>query len=105
MKIAIVTGASSGMGREFVRQLSAYVQVDEIWAIARRQDALEALKAEAVHILLLHNHPSGDPAPSEADRQITECIRELGIKLDIPLIDHIIIGDNKYISFKEQGFL
>ena len=47
MKIAIVTGASSGMGREFVRQLSSYVQVDEIWAIARRQDALETLKAEA----------------------------------------------------------
>ena len=46
MKIAIVTGASSGMGREFVRQLSAYVQVDEIWAIARRREALEALKAE-----------------------------------------------------------
>lgn len=47
MKIAIVTGASSGMGREFVRQLSAYVQVDEIWTIARRREALEALKAEA----------------------------------------------------------
>ena len=47
MKIAIVTGASSGMGREFVRQLSAYVQVDEIWAIARRREALEALIAEA----------------------------------------------------------
>ena len=47
MKIAIVTGASSGMGREFVRQLSAYVQVDEIWAIARRREALETLKAEA----------------------------------------------------------
>lgn len=46
MKIAIVTGASSGMGREFVRQLSAYVQVDEIWAVARRREALEALKAE-----------------------------------------------------------
>ena len=46
MKIAIVTGASSGMGREFVRQLSGYVQVDEIWAVARRQEALEALKAE-----------------------------------------------------------
>ena len=46
MNIAIVTGASSGMGREFVRQLSAYVQVDEIWAIARRESALEALKAE-----------------------------------------------------------
>ena len=46
MNIAIVTGASSGMGREFVLQLSEYVQVDEIWVIARRQAALEALKAE-----------------------------------------------------------
>ena len=47
MKIAIVTGASSGMGREFVTQLSAWVQVDEIWAIARRTDALEELKQES----------------------------------------------------------
>ena len=46
MKIAIVTGASSGMGREFVLQLGSFVQVDEIWAIARRADALETLKAE-----------------------------------------------------------
>ena len=46
MKIAIVTGASSGMGREFVLQLSSFVQVDEIWAIARRAGALEELKAE-----------------------------------------------------------
>ena len=47
MNIAIVTGASSGMGREFVRQLSDYVAVDEIWAIARRQEALEELKKES----------------------------------------------------------
>lgn len=46
MKIAIVTGASSGMGREFVKQLSAYVKVDEIWAIARREDALKQLAEE-----------------------------------------------------------
>ena len=46
MNIAIVTGASSGMGREFVRQLSGYVSVDEIWAVARRASALETLKAE-----------------------------------------------------------
>ena len=44
MKIAIITGASSGMGREFVRQFSAYVSVDEVWAIARREDALKALQ-------------------------------------------------------------
>lgn len=46
MKIAIVTGASSGMGREFVLQLSSYVEVDEIWAVARRREALEALRVE-----------------------------------------------------------
>jgi len=46
MNIAIVTGASSGMGREFVMQLSAWVQVDEIWAIARRQEALDSLRQE-----------------------------------------------------------
>ena len=46
MKIAIVTGASSGMGREFVLQLSQYAEVDEIWVIARRQEALESLKEE-----------------------------------------------------------
>lgn len=46
MNIAIVTGASSGMGREFALQLSGYTQVDQIWAIARRAGALEALKAE-----------------------------------------------------------
>ena len=46
MNIAIVTGASSGMGREFVKQLTGFVEVDEIWAVARRLDALEALKEE-----------------------------------------------------------
>ena len=46
MKIAVVTGASSGMGREFVLQLSQYADVDQIWAIARRAEALESLSAE-----------------------------------------------------------
>ena len=46
MNIAIVTGASSGMGREFVKQLSGFVAVDEVWAIARRESALESLKEE-----------------------------------------------------------
>ena len=46
MKIAIVTGASSGMGREFVLQLGSYVQVDEVWAIARRTEALQKLEQE-----------------------------------------------------------
>lgn len=73
--------------------------------LSPREVFVEALKAEAVHILLLHNHPSGDPSPSKEDMAVTACIAELGLKLDIPLVDHIIIGDNKYLSFKEQGYL
>lgn len=73
--------------------------------VSPREVFLMALKAEAVHIILLHNHPSGDPAPSRQDILITDKIRNLGDMMDITLIDHIIIGDNKYMSFKEAGLL
>ena len=53
MNVAIVTGASSGMGKEFVLQLSQYVKVDEIWVIARREDALKALQAQVSRNSLL----------------------------------------------------
>ncbi len=70
--------------------------------IPPREVFLEALSCRAVNILLVHNHPSGDPTPSRADRDLTESIREIGQKLDIPLLDHIVIGDNRYVSFKES---
>lgn len=73
--------------------------------LSPREVFLSALKAEAVHIILLHNHPSGDPSPSRQDREITDKIRQIGEMMDIPLIDHIIIGDNKYMSFREAGLL
>lgn len=73
--------------------------------VSPREIFLEALQNKAVNIILLHNHPSGDPTPSLADRQLTENIVELGNKLDIPLIDHIIIGDNRYTSFRESAIL
>jgi len=73
--------------------------------ISAREIFLEALNHKAVNILLVHNHPSGDPTPSKSDIHITQVIREMGEKLDIPLLDHIIIGDNKYTSFKELSYL
>ena len=73
--------------------------------ISPREIYLEALKFHAVGIILLHNHPSGDPTPSDADRRITRKVREAGNLLDIPLLDHIIIGDKKYVSFHEEGYL
>lgn len=73
--------------------------------LSPREVFITALKKEAVHIILLHNHPSGDPAPSKQDMLVTAEIQEVGKMVDIPLIDHIIIGDNKYMSFKEAGLL
>lgn len=73
--------------------------------ISPREIFLEALSSRAVHILLVHNHPSGDPAPSKADIEITKNVKELGEKMDISLLDHIIIGDNRYTSFKEAAYL
>lgn len=73
--------------------------------ISPREIFIEALQHKAVNIILIHNHPSGDPTPSRTDRELTENVRELGIKMDIPLLDHIIIGDNRYTSFKELSYL
>lgn len=73
--------------------------------ISPREIFLEALRSRAVNILLVHNHPSGDPTPSIADKELTLNVKELGEKMDIPLLDHIIIGDNRYTSFKEAAYI
>ncbi len=64
-----------------------------------------ALKNSAVSVILLHNHPSGDPYPSKEDKEITARLKEASKILEIPITDHIIIGDNRYYSFRESGLL
>ncbi len=64
-----------------------------------------ALQKRAEFIILLHNHPSGNPEPSREDISVTSRIYKCGELLEIPLMDHIIIGDNCYYSFREQGLL
>ena len=61
-----------------------------------------ALQEQAVYIVILHNHPSGNPEPSREDILITRKIRECGELLDILLMDHIIIGDNEYFSHEQD---
>lgn len=73
--------------------------------ISPREIFILALKHDASSVILIHNHPSGDPAPSKADRQITRQVYECGKLMNIPLIDHIIIGDHTYSSFKELGLI
>ena len=73
--------------------------------VSPREIFLKALEYHAVHIVLLHNHPSGDPTPSESDIHVTSRMMESGNILGIALADHIIIGDNRYISFRENGLM
>ena len=64
-----------------------------------------AIKRSANSIILVHNRPSGDPTPSSEDINITNRLIEAGSILGIKVLDHIIIGDNKYISFKERNII
>lgn len=65
----------------------------------------EAMKQSAVYIILLHNHPSGDVVPSSADKKFTSQVLLTGRIVGIPLLDHIIISNNKYYSFYDSGEL
>lgn len=70
-----------------------------------REIFMTALKKNGASIILLHNHPSGDPTPGKEDILTTERIEKAGILLGIPLNDHIILGQNAYISLKAEGYL
>ncbi|CAI9396912.1 DNA repair protein RadC [Niallia circulans] len=65
----------------------------------------EAFRRSAASIICLHNHPSGDPSPSREDIEVTKRLVECGKIIGIDLLDHIIIGENKFISLKEKGYV
>ena len=73
--------------------------------LSPREIFISALKENAVQIMLLHNHPSGDPTPSREDMLTTKRILDAGALIGIDLLDHIIIGNNCYMSFREEGML
>ncbi|NQU78626.1 DNA repair protein RadC [Candidatus Woesearchaeota archaeon] len=83
---------------------------DEIISIGTLNEAIihprevfkSAIKQSANSVILVHNHPSGDPSPSPEDEEITRIIREAGDLLKIKVLDHIIIGKNKFYSFTED---
>ncbi len=71
--------------------------------ITPREIYMQALQKNAVSIVLLHNHPSGDPTPSRDDFLTTKRIWQAGLELGVELLDHIVIGDRCYTSFREEG--
>jgi DNA repair protein RadC len=73
---------------------STNVRVAEVFTAAVRRNAAS--------IILIHNHPSGDPTPSPEDLALTKALREAGNLLDIELLDHLVIGQGRYVSMKER---
>lgn len=65
----------------------------------------EAFRRSAASIICFHNHPSGDPAPSREDIEVTKRLVECGKMLGIDVLDHIIIGDQSFVSLKEKGIV
>ena len=73
--------------------------------ISPREIFLEALHYQAVSIVLVHNHPSGDPRPSREDILLTKRVEQAGELIGISLIDHVILGDHAYISMREEKLI
>lgn len=70
-----------------------------------RELFVSAILSKCAALILAHNHPSGDPEPSQEDLAITARLKQAGELLGIPVLDHIIIGDGRFVSLKERGVL
>lgn len=64
-----------------------------------------AILSNAAAVVLVHNHPSGDPTPSPEDRELTRKLVEAGKMLDIEVLDHVVIGEGRFVSLKERGVI
>ena len=73
---------------------SSLVRVGELFKIA--------IQSSAASIIMVHNHPSGDPSPSNEDVHLTKAVIQAGKLLDITLLDHLVIGSNRYVSLKDK---
>ncbi|HXH60634.1 MAG TPA: DNA repair protein RadC [Fimbriimonadaceae bacterium] len=73
--------------------------------VGPREVFREAVRENAAALVVAHNHPSGDPSPSPEDIAVTRKLAEVGRLLDIPLLDHIIVGRGTYVSLQREGVL
>ena len=95
--VILLNGKNKVVGTEVISEgslSSSVVHPREVYA--------SALLHHAAAIMVAHNHPSGDPKPSNEDREITSLLAQSGKVLGIPLVDHIVIGDGTYYSFLEN---
>lgn len=88
-----------------IREKVLYVGGLDRSLVHPREVFKEALHMSASCIIVAHNHPSGDPQPSKADIEMTKILYDTGKIMQIPILDHVIIGQKSYFSFREGGFL
>lgn len=98
LKLLLLNSRSKLIGESDVSEGTADTAL-----VSPRELFLEALRKNASAIILLHNHPSGEPTPSREDVRITRRIYEAGALIGIELLDHIVIGDNCFVSLRERG--
>ena len=91
--------------RQFLGEFNISRGTANATVVTPREILREALRMQAMGIILVHNHPSGDPSPSLDDIRTTRTVKEAADITGIELLDHIIIGDNRYFSFREQDMI
>ncbi len=100
MKLVMINSKGKLIGENEVSKGTVNASI-----ITPREIFIEALQRQAVAVVAMHNHPSGDPTPSEEDILLTRRIQKAGHIIGVELLDHIIIGNNCYISLREEGIL
>ncbi len=88
-----------------IKEITVTIGTINASLISPREIFLQALRCGAVYMVLLHNHPSGDATPSANDISVTKDVYSAGEMIGIHLLDHIIIGDNIYVSLKEKEYI
>lgn len=100
LKLILLNTKNTVIGVKDVFKGSLNSSIVHPWEIFR-----EAVQRGSANIIICHNHPSGDPTPSKEDINVTLRIKQCGDLMGIKLLDHIIIGNNNYISLKEKGII
>lgn len=90
---------------EILRQVPVTKGTLDASLVHPREIYFHAIRSSAASVILIHNHPSGDPTPSAEDRSVTRQLRQAGSQMGIEVLDHVIIGEGRYVSFAEAGLL
>ncbi|MGV3617170.1 MAG: RadC family protein [Fimbriimonas sp.] len=99
--VAVLLDAKAGI----MRQATVHIGTLTMSVVGIREVFREAIKDGASSVIVAHNHPSGDPEPSPEDIQVTRQLVEAGKLLDIPVLDHVIIGERRAVSLRQRGYV